>query len=540
MTTDHFTPREKALLKRFVTNIDKPVFVLSNLPEAIKGALFSRYSRTTKGLRRVLIDEFLNNPEGGFAADAAGANARDEMLNLAKAQDFYDRILDGFGDDSIGELGGAHLALEQVSNIATKAIEDCRIGGSPLEKSSRYVRFDQKVNGKFQYYREPRIMESRHADSYIGMMDSLFETYSRMMGPMTGFVRERLPREEGTPKWAYNASVKARALDAIRGLLPASTLTNLGLFGNGRFFESLLIKLKTHPLQEMQDLAELSQEELDKVIPSFVRRAKKSNSHFPAMAKHRSDVRLAMQKMAAQFPSRSSGGKESGVVLVDYDHDAEDHVLAAALYPEMHLPFPQLLKHVRTLTPEQRDRILDSYLAGRTNRRHKPGRALEHAYYTFDILADFGAYRDLQRHRMLTQQRQFLSTNHGYVLPELVSDAGLEQDYSEVMDSAVEVYNKIAADFPREAQYAVPFGYRVRWYFTVNLRALVWLCELRSMAQGHPAYRRVAQQMFLEVEQVHPRLARCFKFVDLNDYPLGRLESEVCQEKKKQVLSAKN
>ncbi|GAG06568.1 unnamed protein product, partial [marine sediment metagenome] len=271
--------------------------------------------------------------------------------------------------------------------------------------------------------------------------------------------------------------------------------------------------LRTHPLQEMRDLAELAQGELGKVIPSFVRRAKKSNRHFPAMAKHRSDVMAAMQEMAAQFPSRSPASKESGVVLVDYDHGAEDQILAAALYPELHLPFSQLLKHVRTLTPEQRDKILDSYLAGRANRRHKPGRALEHAYYTFDILADFGVYRDLQRHRMLTQQRQLLSTNHGYVLPELMSEAGLEREYKEVMERAADVYTKIAADFPREAQYAVPFGYRVRWYFSVNLRALVWLCELRSMAQGHPAYRRVAQQMFLEVKRVHPRLARCFKFV---------------------------
>lgn len=539
MTTNNFTPEEKALLKRFATNADKPVFVLYNLPEAIKGALFSRYSRTTKGLRRVLLDEFLNNPEGGFAADAAGADARDELLNLAKAQDFYDRILDGFGDDSIGELGGAHLALEQVSNIATKAIEDCRIGGSPLEKSSRYVRFDQKVKGNYQYYREPRIMESKHADSYIRMMDSLFKTYSRMIEPMTGFVMEHLPREEGTPKWAYNASVNAKALDAIRGLLPASTLTNVGLFGNGRFFESLLIKLKTHPLQEMRGLGRLAQDELDKVIPSFVRRAKYNNRHFPAMAEHRKAVSGRMQEVAIPL-MRTPVEKSREVTLTEYDKDAEDRVLAAALYPELHLPFPQLLKHVRTLPLEHKDKILDSYLAGRVNRRHKPGRALEHAYYTFDILADFGAYRDLQRHRMLTQQRQFLSTNHGYVLPELVSDAGLEQDYKEVMDSAAEVYGKIAADLPREAQYAVPFGYRVRWYFSVNLRALVWLCELRSMAQGHPAYRRVAQQMFLEVERVNPRLARCFRFVDLNDYPLGRLESEVRQEKKKQVLSAKN
>lgn len=534
MTAERFTPGEKALLSRFVTNVDKPVFVLTGLPEVIKGALFSRYSRSTKGLRRLLIDEFLSNPEGGFAADAAGANACDEMLNLAKAQDFYDRILDGFGDDSIGELGGAHLALEQVSNIATKAIEDCRIGGSPLEKSSRYVRFDQKVRGKYQYFREPRIMESRHADSYLKMMDTLFETYSRLIEPVQAFVRERLPREEGIPEAAYNASVRARSLDAVRGLLPASTLTNVGLFGNGRFFESLLIKLKTHPLQEMRDLGQLAQDELDKVIPSFVRRAKSDNRHFPLMAERCKAVSRNMQKAAVQFAGAPiSGGK--GVALAGYDKDAEEQVLAAALYPELHLSFSQLLEHVCTLTPEQRASILDSYLAGRANRRHKPGRALEHAHYTFDILADFGCYRDLQRHRMLTQQRQLLSTRHGHAVPKLVSDAGFGQEYKEVMDRAAGVYAGIAADLPLEAQYAVPFGYRLRWYFSINLRALVWLCELRSTAQGHPAYRRVAQEMYREVERVHPRLARCFKFIDLNEYELGRLDSETRAEQKRGI-----
>lgn len=535
MTAERFTPGEKALLSRFVTNVNRPVFVLTGLPEVIKGALFSRYSRSTKGLRRLLLDEFLTSPEAGFAADAAGADACGGMLNLAKAQDFYDRILDGFGDDSIGELGGAHLALEQVSNIATKAIEDCRIGGSPLEKSSRYVRFDQKVNGRFQYFREPRILESRHADSYIEMMDSLFETYSRLIGPMTDFVSECLPREEGIPEGAYNAAVKAHSLDAVRGLLPASTLTNVGLFGNGRFFESLLIKLETHPLQEMRDLGLLAQEELDKVIPSFVRRAKPDNRHFPTMARCREQAATAMGASSKELFGAVRPHGAEGVALVDFGNDAEDHVLAAALYPELHLSFSQLLEHVRTLTSEQRASILDSYLAGRANRRHKPGRALEHAHYTFDILADFGCYRDLQRHRMLTQQRQLLSARHGYAIPGLVSDAGFGQEYKEVMDRAAEVYDKIAADLPQEAQYAVPFGYRLRWYFSINLRALVWLCELRSMAQGHPAYRRIAQQMFLEVKRVHPRLARCFTFIDLNEYKLGRLDSEMRAEQKRGI-----
>jgi len=529
-----FTKKEISLLARFVTNVDKPVFVLVNLPEVLKGALFSRYSRSTKGLRRLLIDEFLNNPDGGFSvSDHDGAPA-DRLVNLSKAKKFYDRILDGYGDDSIGELGGAHLALEKLSNLATKAIQDCRIGGSPLEKSTRYVRFDEKINGKFQYYRDPAIMSSQHADQYIQAMDGLFELYSRSLDPLMGFLEEEIPQSEGTPKWAYKASIRARACDALRGILPASTLTNMGVFGNGRFFETLLIKLRNHSLKELRDLGALAHDELDKVIPSFVRRAHPDNRHFPSMAEHQRKVFSAVKWASASATDKLQIEDSEEVVLVNYQEDAQDLVLAAILYPQTGLPFKQLLRRVRDLGEDQRANILQSYLSARSNRRHKPGRALENAYYTFDILADFGSYRDLQRHRMLTQERQLLSIQHGYAVPSLINETGLKENYQEVMDVAGRAFAAIATDMLEEAQYAVPFGYRLRWYFTINLRALSWLCELRSSPQGHPDYRRIAQRMFQEVERVHPHLAKAFQFVDMNDYQLGRLDSEVRKEKKKE------
>lgn len=541
MSAETFTPGEERLLGHFVTSTSSPVFCLVNLPETVKGALFSRYSRSTKGLRRLLLDEFLTNPEGGFAGEAAAAgDAIRQMLNVARAQEFYDRILDGYGDDSIGELGGAHLALERVSNIASKAVEDCRIGGSPLEKSTRYVRFDQKVDGQYQYYREPRIMASRHASAYIETMDVLFSTYSRLVEPMQAFVRERFPQEEGISKAAYDSSVRSMALDCLRGLLPAATLTNVGLFGNGRFFESLLVKLRTSPLAELGSLADLSQAELDKVIPSFVRRARRDSHHFASQeAFHAArsaavrDAALSALKGLHDTPDMHSRQHERSVSLVRWDRDAEERVLAAILYPEHQVPLAALADKVRSLPGGERDRILAAYLSGRGNRRHKPGRALEHASYTFDILADFGCYRDLQRHRMLTQERQLLSTAHGCNVPGHVDDAGFGREYREALDLADAFCREIAGEMPLEAQYAVPFAYRLRWYVTINLRSLVWLCELRTVPQGHESYRRVAQEIFREVERVHPRLAACFGFVDMNQYALGRLTSEMRAEERK-------
>ena len=545
MSQETFTADEERLLGNFVTSTTSTVFCLVNLPETVKGALFSRYSRSTKGLRRLLIDEFLKNPEGGFVADAGAAagDAMGQMLNVARAQEFYDRILDGYGDDSIGELGGAHLALERISNIASKTVEDCRIGGSPLEKSTRYVRFDQKVDGQYQYYREPAIMASRHADAYVETMDFLFSTYSRLIDPLQGFVHERFPQEEGVSKGAYDASVRSMALDCLRGLLPAATLTNVGLFGNGRFFESLLMKLRMSPLAELRSLADLSQAELDKVIPSFVRRARKDSRHFASQeafhAARSAAVReAALTVMRGDTMKRSSPPSPpeksvSPVKLVRSERDAEERVLAAILYPEHQVPLAEVLDNIRSLPGGEKDRILSAYLAGRANRRHKPGRALEHATYTFDILADFGCYRDLQRHRMLTQERQLLSTKHGYSVPGPVDEAGFGRDYREALDRADTLCKEIAREMPVEAQYAVPFAYRLRWYFCANLRALVWLCELRTVPQGHESYRRVAQELFREVERVHPRLAACFGFVDMNRYALGRLTSEMKAEERK-------
>ena len=246
---ESFSPAEQLQLAPYVTNTERPVFVLTNLPEVIKGALFSRYSRSTLGLRTLLLREFLQNDEAGFQAPST---PQDSRLALTKAQSFYDRILDGYGDDSIGELGGAHLALEQVSILATKVLEDARIGGSPLEKSTRYVSFAQQVNGDFQFYKDPRVLASAQAELYLETNRELFRTYAELIEAVRDYLRKVLPPEPDQPQAAYERSIRARGFDLLRGLLPASTLTNMGVFGNGRFFEGLLIRLRCRPCRNFR------------------------------------------------------------------------------------------------------------------------------------------------------------------------------------------------------------------------------------------------------------------------------------------------
>lgn len=547
---EKFTESEQKILAPYFTNVDQPVFGLK-LPSEVAGALFSRYSRSTKSLRRIFLDEFLGDPEASLR-ELLGAEAprSGQSTALKKARAFYQRVLVAYGDDSIAQLGGAHIACEGISNVAAKILEDARIGIAPLEKSTRYVRFDQKdEEGSYPFYREPRIMQSRHRAAYLEVMNLLFETYSRQIEPMIEFVKRSLPIEEvelrdpqtGKPlsydeaqrderlkKWAesaYRSTVRAHACDVLRGYLPAATLTNAGFFGVGQAFEHLLTKLYSQELAEPRDLAQAIHRELNQLIPSFVKRAQSSE--------YLTQTRAATRRLAREILSEAPVSKSEPVTLVDYDREAEERVVAAILYPYAAQPLLELRRVAAHMTREQREKVLDEYLKRRRHRRDKPGRALEHAYYTFDILGNLGLYRDLQRHRILTQERQEFTTSHGYDIPQEIAEAGFKAEFERCMERAAELYAKIHRDFPLEAQYAVPFAYKVRWYMKLNLREALHIGELRTLPQGHPDYRSIVQEMWRKIAEVHPALAKCARFIDWKTYRLGRLQSEIRSEYKK-------
>jgi thymidylate synthase ThyX len=548
-----FTPAEQQSLAPFFTNLDKPVFGLT-LPQEVAGALFSRYSRSARSLRRTFLDEFLGDPDLALSDLLGGqASASDQSTALKKARAFYDRVLVGYGDDSVAQLGAAHLACEEISNVAVKILEDARIGIAPLEKSTRYVRFDQKDEvGNYLFYREPRIMASPHRAAYLKTLNLLFETYSRQIDPMIEFVKESIPIEQielrhpqtGEPitygdaakdeklqKWAetgYRSTVRAHACDVLRGYLPAATLTNAGFFGVGQAFEYLLTKLYSHELTEAKALATSMHAELNKLIPSFVKRAEPS-AYLAGTSSH-------ARAIAAQLLPHAPAHTTEPVALVDYDQDAEEKIIAAILYPHARQPLEQVRESVAAMSQSQRTQILKEHLSRRRHRRDKPGRAFEQVYYTFDILGNLGLYRDLQRHRILSQERQDYTTAHGYDTPEAIVEAGFKSDFDRCMDRAAELYEKIYRDLPQEAQYVVPFAYRIRWYMKMNLREAVHIGELRTMPQGHPDYRFIVQEMWRKIASVHPTLAGSAKFIDWKTYRLGRLQSEMRTEYKKSAL----
>lgn len=540
--TEEFSEAQKAILKKYVTNTDRHIFALMNLPEVIKGALFSRYSRSSLGLRSLLLKDFIKNDETLFSSIAGHEDeeARDEqIIAIKKAQNFYDRILDGYGDDSIGELGGAHLAIENISMLAAKIIEDRRLGGSPLEKSTRYIYFDQKIKGEYLFYREPIIMTSAHRDVYINMCNKLFTTYGKLIPQLTEVMEEKFPKNPDISKVAYTAALRAKVLDCLRGLLPTSTLTNMGLFGNGRFFEHLLQRLNCETLSEPVEIARQGHEELSKILPSFVRRADPTHRHFKPYQEFLESMNHEMSRLSDEHLGEYTPTPGLSVKLVNYDKNAPRDVAAALLFAHANCPLSSIRDHVAKLPDHEINRILESGVSARKNRRHKSPRALEHASFTFEIVADFGIYRDLQRHRILTQERQRLTCDWGYYTPQEIIDSPMEKPYRNAMEQAKEVYECIRSDLPEEAQYVVPMAYNIQWYFHVNLRSLQWLTELRSSPQGHPAYRYVAQALADETFKAIPEFERFFTFVDFEGYDLGRLDQEIRTEQKKssEILS---
>jgi thymidylate synthase ThyX len=411
--------------------------------------------------------------------------------------------------------------------IAAKIIEDCRIGGSPLEKSTRYIYFDQKSDGEYLFYRESILMTSAYRELYLSTCNMLFDTYSQLIPPLTDLMEKRFPKEHDVSKVAYTAALRAKVLDCLRGLLPASALTNMGLYANGRFFENLIQKLNAHNLSEMQDIGKKSYTELSKVIPSFIRRADQNHKYQRSFSQYQEqmneDIRLLVEKYTPDLDRMEN----PGVRLSSYDLEAPYKIAAALLFASSQVGLYEIQDYCKDLPQEELGRILDAACSFRENRRHKSPRALEHADFTFEIVADFGIYRDLHRHRMLTQDRQLLTCNFGYFIPHEIKDTEMEKQYREAMEEAKKAYDTIASELPEEAQYVVPMAYNIHWYFHVNLRQLQWLCELRSSPAGHPTYRYIAQEMAKQVIQVFPLFERFFKFVDYEGYELGRLGQEI-------------
>jgi thymidylate synthase ThyX len=514
---ESFTEPERELLRAHFTNLDRPVFALVNLPETVKGALFARYSRYPGTLRRLFLDEFAGDVQGSTGWDG------DEGQ---RAAGLYERIFVGFGDDSVAQLGGAHVACEWVSNILTKVLQRPRLGAY-LEQSTRYIPYDTPMPmppGGYRFYRDPEL-----GPRYREAMDGLFEIYSQSLPRVTAWADREFPRRPDEAPAAHARAIQAKALDLLRGLLPASSLSHMGIFATGQTYEQLILHLLAHPLPEARAYGGMILDEIKSVMPSFVARVER-----PERGGEWVRYLETRTRAGAQWAERLGLGRTEetdpgpSVKLLRVEGE-EDDLLAALLFEESQASEEAISDAVGTLDDDERGELLSDLVGRRSNRRHRPGRGFESLRYRFEIVADYGAFRDLQRHRMLTAQWQPLSPDLGAGVPEQVDLAGCGEDYRRALEISAAEYRRLQDDgLASAAPYALCLGYRIRFILDLNAREAMQLIELRSGREGHPSYRAVAHEMHAQIASVHPAVAAAMVHVDREAEPrLERILSEM-------------
>src|SRR5213594_1736190 len=532
-TPARWSERDRHFLSAFASNPDGFVSVLRNLPPEITGALCSRASRAAGSLLEVRLREYIDpivNGEDSQLGKELDDRVRffrehgfKRILNNQRAQAFYSKWLSQYGDDSIAQVTGTHVIVWGMSQVAMKFVEDQRIGLEPIEKSTRYVNFGSQTGGRYLYYiPKPDLERLGLLTEYRASMDTLFETYVALLPRLQDWLRKNFSEKDSI--------LEKKAFDTLRGLLPMATLGQVAFRGNAQAFEYLINRTARHPLGELRWLSRELKRELDQEMPSLLLRVAEEKSGGYQAYLH--DRYRAVREFVGGSASELAVKPE--VRLVEYDPESEFKILAGIIFEQTHGSWGQALEKAKTLTDRDRRDLLARYLLNRSARWQKVGRAFENAYLRFEIIMDIGSYRDLHRHRMMTQERQRFSAVHGYNVPLEVEQSGLADPFREALDNAGVLFRKLEPADSELAQYAVPLAYRMRFYQWQNFRQLFWETELRTVSQGHPDYRFIEQEKYRRVQEKFPLIAS-FMLVDANDYAIARRGTEeqiVAKEKR--------
>jgi thymidylate synthase ThyX len=486
----------------FVSNLDRPVFAITGLPEEVIAVLLAYYSRSRDDLRTNL-DRLIADDALGISAPSATAPSRAED----KARAFHEKWVVGYGHASVAEHAVVHLAVEQVSIVASKVIEDLRLG-SYTEKSTRYVVFD---TGSFA---DLPALPGPLRDDYRAACKDLFSTYLELFPDVEARLEQLVPTEKGQSPARRAAAIRAHACDLLRGLLPASTLTNLGITANARALGMLLSKMLSSPLDEVRHVAEQMRTEAATVAPTLLRHVET----IPYRETLRDSIANAIPWNLV-VPRTDSPA--APVRIIRHDSDALQRVVLALTYDLAVQPHAG--DRMKMLDRQDDSTLAKIVRAAFANRGpHDPApRAMESSNITIELELDYGAYRDLQRHRLLTPTTQVLGCTLGPTLPQDLRALGIHDRYEQALEGVRPAWERLTTHDPFAAQYVVPLAYRVRTLWTLNLREVFHVVELRSARQGHANYRRVAQALYHEVCRVHPWLADLIR-VDLADHAIAR------------------
>lgn len=515
-------------ISRFFTNMDLSVYALKNLPEEVVAYLFARYSRSRLSLREDLRNMIEAEDMGALIGSGASDDRAEAFTQIQeRARTFAERYVLGYGHASVAEHGCVHLALEDVSIIASKLVEDARLA-SYTEKSTRYVAFDPS-----KVYYPPTVMaDPRLAEDYRGTIRALLDAYVGWNDDFVAQIKARTPHTEKQTDRGYDAASRATAFDMLRYLLPTATHTNIGLTLNARTLEHLITKLLSQPLAEGRELGERIKEEAQHIVPTLLKYADHNayrTETSQAIAELAREVLTEDQRVGEPnpyhlHPRRDEGTPPSvisGVSLLLSEPDADEKLVASILYGATQMPMAALLARIKAMDTAAKERVVDEYLK-RRGKHDAPGRALERVFATVEMTMDYGAYRDIQRHRMATQTTQALTPALGYEIPPEIETFGYAKPYEELMARAAATYERLyEAGFVHEAAYTLPLATRIRVLFTWNLREITHFVELRSARQGHPSYRKIAQDVYQAVAATHPLIARYMR-PNLKTYALTR------------------
>jgi dTMP kinase len=515
------TPDGKDFLSDVITNVEDDVYAFTDkLSPTTIAAAMARLSRRGDDMRITILDEFAKN--------------------LGKDEKLLQRVITAYGDDSVQQLVGEHIVVENASNLLTKKLEWGRLA-SYLEQSTRYIYFDQKDSkGRYKYL-IPKYLPKSLKQKYKTIMDDIFDNYSDMVRKITDYVRQNSTVPEKERDIAFNGATRAQACDAIRPVLPVATKSTVGIYASGQALESLIMHLLSDELPEARQTGESMLKESRKVIPTFLERADKPERGGATIA-YRANTYKNMQEIANSQLSSNLGNVDEDVQLVDFWPRNELDLLPHMLYEHSTTSLKDIKKQLIDWSYDQKTEAFSAYMGERLNRRHRPGRALEIAHYSWDLICDYGIFRDLQRHRMVDSlEWQQLTPRYGFDIPELVEQAGLSEQFEYCFDKSAELYSIMQSEgFNLEAQYATLLGHRMRWKITYNAREAFHLHELRTSPQGHPGYRKLVKQMHDKLAEVHPIMAQCMKFVNKGeDEELTRLAAERATQYKLQQIDNK-
>ena len=435
-----------------------------------------------------------------FAMTSRNPQPFDEIAKVVseeKAADFHERWVLNYGHASVAEHAIIHMAVENISRLACDTLEDNRLA-SYTEKSSRYQVLEPGC------YHVPAEMEGHPLrEVFVGTCDSLFQAYQDAVEGVGEHLRSVRPQREGERNSAYSLRLRREATDTCRFLVPAATLTNVGVTMNARSWEHAIRKLLSSDLSEERELGDLLKEQGQGITPTLIKYTDR-NEYLALTREAQQEMSQRGTLLAQEGPAPRSDVRAE---LVHCDPEAEAKLVAALLYHFSSEPYQEVWHRVEGMTSQEQERVVHETL-DRLGPHDIPLRELEVVDYTFDLVMDYGAYREFKRHRMQTYISQPATVDLGYIVPELVTDSGLEEPFRQAMDEAAEGFHRVHEAFPQVAEYLVTHAHLRRVLSKMNLRECYHLFKLRTQPTAHFTIQRVIQQAMDLAKERHPLLFR--------------------------------